>query len=91
MKRLELFGAKAKNDLNSMELKGYETYCRCEIVWHDDFGASPDVVTIKLNCGVEEDEDEDIFFYVNGINGLLGLTNWDNGEDFTINEIYEIY
>jgi hypothetical protein len=83
------YGTRAKSQIGSMELQGNETYCTCEIVWHDN--ESEETVTIKLDCGVEEDEDDDIFFYVKGIRELLGLTDWDNGEDFTINDIIEIY
>jgi len=82
------YGARAKEQLSNMELQGNETYCRCEIVWHDDESAS--IETIKLNNGVD-DEDEDIFFYVSSISELKTLMDWENGEDFTINDIIEIY
>lgn len=83
------YGTKAKEKIGGMELQGNETYCKCEIVWHDD--ESEEIVTIKLNCGFDESEDDDIFFYVSSIRALKTLMDWDNGEDFTINDIIEIY
>lgn len=83
------YGTRAKSQIESMKLQGNETYCKCEIVWHDD--ESVGIETIKLNCEFDESEDDDIFFYVSSIRALKTLMNWDNGEDFTINDIIEIY
>lgn len=82
------YGTRAKSQIESMELQGNETYCKCEIVWHDD--ESAEIETIKLDDGMDEDDD-DIFFYVSSIKELKSLMEWENGEDFTINDIIEIY
>lgn len=82
------YGTRAKSQIESMKLQGNETYCKCEIVWHDDESAV--IETIKLNNEMDEDDD-DIFFYVSSISELKTLMEWDNGEDFTINDIIEIY
>lgn len=83
------YGTRAKEQFSGMKLQGNEKYCKCEIVWHDDESAS--IETIKLDCEVDESEDDDIFFYVGNTDEFKNLMEWENGEDFTINDILEIY
>lgn len=56
----------------------------CPVIrWKDD--DTVEEVFIKLSCDVGENDDE-IFYYVNGINEIEALTDKDNGEDFYIIE-----
>ena len=48
-------------------------------------------VTIKLSTDVNEDEDDDVFFYCDGIDELLKLTENSNGEDFMITAFDDFY
>lgn len=66
-------------------------YARCCIQWHDDFGCGN--VTIALfpfenGLHVTKEEDDEIFFYCNGLEDFLRLFDEDS-EDFTIREIYK--
>ena len=50
-------------------------------------------VVIKLNPSTEEEQngegdDNEIFFYCNGIDGLLDLCENDNGEDFVVVDFF---
>lgn len=64
-------------------------YARVEIVWID-YG-EPSDVTFKLSTDIKEDEDGEIFFYCDGIDELLKLTEPDNGEDFMITGFEDFY
>ena len=64
-------------------------YARCCIQWHDDFGCAN--VTIALTPHeprLIDEEDEQIFFYCNGLEDFLHLFN-EHSEDFTVREIYK--
>lgn len=62
-------------------------YARCCIQWHDDFGCAN--VTIALfPYDVDVKDDDDIFFYCNGLEDFLRLFS-EEGEDFTIREVYK--
>lgn len=65
-------------------------YARCCIQWHDDFGCYNYTIALfpYSNKTVSEIEDNEIFFYCNGLEGFLHLFN-EEGEDFTIREIYK--
>lgn len=64
-------------------------YACVEIVWKDC--GEPSDVTIKLSTDIKEDEDGEIFFYCNGIDELLKLTDPNNGEDFVITGFEAFY
>ena len=65
----------------------YPLYARCCIQWHDDFGCNN--VTIALfPYDVTFEDDDEIFFYCNGIEDFLRLFDEKN-EDFSIREIYK--
>ena len=64
-------------------------YADCGVRYNDD-GCTIET-TIKLDCGVDEDEDEEIFFYCNGLCDLKGLTEEGPGTDFTVIEIIRFY
>lgn len=64
-------------------------YACVEIVWKDC--GEPSDVTIKLSTDIKEDEDGEIFFYCNGIDELLKLTEPNNGEDFVITGFEAFY
>lgn len=62
-------------------------FVRCCIQWHDDFGCAN--VTIALfPYDIDVKDDDDIFFYCNGLEDFLRLFS-ETGEDFTIREIYK--
>lgn len=60
-------------------------YANCYISWNDGIGGCD--VTIKLSSDVDPDEDGDIFFYCNTLDGLKSLTE-AGVEDFTITNLY---
>ena len=60
-------------------------YAECEIQFKDD--GSGGGVRIKLDCGMDENDD-DIFYYCNGLNDLKGLTKEGPGADFTIIDFF---
>lgn len=60
-------------------------YVDCRIRWKDD--KSENNVTICLECSDDNPNDESIFFYCDGIGGLVELCEGDNGEDFDIIDI----
>jgi hypothetical protein len=64
-------------------------YADCVVRYNDDGNTIE--TTIKLDCGVEEDEDDEIFFYCNGLEDLKGLTNEGPGTDFTVVEIIRFH
>jgi len=64
-------------------------YACVEIVWKDC--GEPSDVPIKLSTDIKEDEDGEIFFYCDGIDELLTLTEPDNGEDFVITAFEDFY
>lgn len=65
------------------ELDFQSNLVNCTIRWKDD-GNTLDV-TIKLSSDVGDDDD--IFFYCNSYNDLMGLMDEDNGEDFVVTKI----
>lgn len=71
------------------ETGGYPQYADCVIRFNDDGNTIE--TTIKLDCGVDEDEDDEIFFYCNGLNDLKGLTEEGPGTDFTVIEIIRFH
>ena len=61
---------------------GHEpSYAHCTIQWKDDGESHDDI--IKLSCDVGDDDDL-IFFYVNGISDFESLTESGSGEDFIV-------
>lgn len=78
----------AKEQLLSIKRTGEEQYCRCVIKWEDD--NTKENVVIKLNTNYDENDDM-IFAYVACFNDLLILCNKNNGEDFYITDIDELY
>lgn len=83
----------------------YPTYVDCLIRFKDDGNTCE--VTIKLNNECIDDEDDDIFFYCNGVNDFVSLLanideldNYDNQEednyqdgveDFVVIKVFNIY
>ena len=64
-------------------------YARVEVMYFDT--EMKQDVTIKLSTDVNEDEDDDVFFYCDGIDELLKLTENSNGEDFMITAFDDFY
>lgn len=60
------------------------TYAKCDVSFDD---GSMMYVTIKLSCDYNEDEDDYVFFYCNGLNDFLSLYDEDSGQDFHISGI----
>lgn len=78
-----------KFNVYNCETGEYPQYADCVVRYNDDGGTIE--TTIKLDCGVDEDEDDAIFFYCNGLNDLKGLTNEGPGTDFTVIEIISFH
>lgn len=60
-------------------------YANCQIEWLDDHNQYD--VTIKLSCDMDEEEDDNIFYYCNSLKELESLTETGH-EDFIVTEIY---
>lgn len=60
----------------------------CKIRWKDD--NTTQCVNIKTSTDYVEgsDEDNEIFFYCNGMEELKSLMKEDNGEDFVVVKIF---
>lgn len=56
-----------------------------KIHWKDDDDESEYTETIAID-GVDAIHDEDILFYCNSLQGLIGLTNEGPGEDFIVTQ-----
>lgn len=65
------------------------TYAECEIMWLDDKTGGR--ATIKLNNEVNDDEDALIFFYCANVQEFAELFDPDNGEEFYITDVYDVY
>ena len=63
----------------------FPNYAECEIQFKND--ESSVGVRIKLDCGRDEN-DEDIFYYCNGLNDLKGLTEERPGRHFIIIDFF---
>lgn len=60
-------------------------YAQCKIEWKDESCLAPNAVIIKLSTDVDENTDEKVFFYCNGIEELKSLADF-GGEDFVLTE-----
>ena len=49
------------------------------------------VFGIGVGSGIDEKVDEKIFFYVDSMEDLESLKNEDNGEDFVVTNIKEVF
>ena len=65
------------------------TYAECRIRWKDT--SEMEVVLFKLNVSYNEQEDDDVFFYVNSLADIDNLTNENNGEDFVVMSIVDTF
>lgn len=54
-----------------------------KVRWKSDQEESDNIETIAID-GVDARHDEDILFYCNSLQGLIGLTTEGPGEDFTV-------
>lgn len=69
---------------------GVEPVCAsCGIRYLDDYSTFEDTIAL-MDCTPEGWNDDDIFFYVSSLNELCELAE-DNGEDFVITDIYELF
>jgi hypothetical protein len=59
-------------------------YVLAHIHWKDT-NAEEDVI-IKLSCDYTPEEDEQIFFFCNGVEDLRGLMEEDNGQEFYVTD-----
>lgn len=59
-------------------------YAVCDIVWKDNNDLES--VKIQLSADSNPDEDDDFFFYCNGLNDLKSLCDFGS-EDFIVTEI----
>ena len=57
------------------------SYASATVMWKDD-GKTCDIM-FKLSCDYDETEDDQIFFYCNGVDDLISLSK-EGMEDFTI-------
>ena len=60
-------------------------YAQCVVEYTDTRDTLE--VTIKLSCDVVEEEDDTIFFYCNGLNDFISMTDEGTGCDFVIVDI----
>ena len=92
MKKLKLNPTALRSELCSkftkfIQQQGNEpNYANCQVIFNDSQEKCE--VTIKLSCDATPDEDDNIFYYCNGINDLCTLTVNNNGEDFRIIDIF---
>lgn len=56
-----------------------------KIHWKDDDDESEYTETIAID-GIDAIHDEDILFYCNSLQGLIGLTTEGSGEDFYVSD-----
>ena len=68
------------------EKKEEPEYAVCIVVWKDDNNS--ELVNIRLSSDCHPDEEDDIFFYCDGISGLKSLCEF-GGEDFIVTEIHD--
>lgn len=68
---------------------GNETFCDCSVKFNDT--KETETVTIKLNREVIEGEDDEMFFYCEGLDEFKELCEPNNGEDFVVVDIFAIY
>ena len=61
-------------------------YADIQIQWKDN--RMVEDKTVKLSTGRDED---DIFYQVDGVEGLKKLASFDNGKDFIVKDVKEIY
>lgn len=64
-------------------------FAECRIRWKDT--SEMEVVLFKLNVSYNEQEDDDVFFYVNSLADIDNLTNENNGEDFVVMSIVDTF
>lgn len=64
-------------------------FAKCRIRWKDT--SEMEVVLFKLNVSYNEQEDDDVFFYVNSLADIDNLTNENNGEDFVVMSIVDTF
>lgn len=72
---------KAKENTQNQPL-----YADIQIQWKDN--RMVENKTVKLSTGRDED---DIFYQVDGVEGLKKLASFDNGKDFIVKDVKEIY
>lgn len=68
------------------EKKEEPEYAVCVVVWKDDNNS--ELVNIRLSSDCHPDEEDDIFFYCDGLSGLKSLCEF-GGEDFIVTEIHD--
>ena len=68
------------------EKKEEPEYAVCVVVWKDDNNSEH--VKILLSSDCHPDEEDDIFFYCDGLSGLKSLCEF-GGEDFIVTEIHD--
>lgn len=66
-------------------------YAEVKIKWYDDSFVSDNIETIVVNGCDVLDNDEDILFYCNSVNGLIALTNDASIADFLVVEFFGFY
>ena len=86
------FGVIANAETLFRQFKNYvgcePHYARCRIRFDTD-GSEEDVV-IKLTSD-EDEKDDEIFFYCDGLDDLVRLCYAENGEDFDLIELVEYF
>lgn len=75
------FQYKYKEDTQNQPL-----YADIQIQWKDN--RMVEDKTVKLSTGRDED---DVFYQVDGVEGLKKLASFDNGKDFIVKDVKEIY
>lgn len=65
-------------------------YVSAHIHWKENYGGGEEDVLIKLSCGYNDGEDDNVFFFANGVEELKSLMKEDNGEDFYISDYHFI-
>ena len=65
-------------------------YANCMVIF--EYDDEPMEETFKLDCGASEDEGDDgVFYYCNGLYALKGLTEKGPGTDFYIVDILRFF
>ena len=67
------------------------TFVSCGVVWDNGADNTIDNEVIKLNTEIIEDEDDEIFFYCEDNEEFLELCEGNNGQDFIVEEIYDLF
>lgn len=81
----------ALEQINETTFTGEELYCYCSISWKSPmYEDNSDNIILKLNH-VYDDEDDNIFMYVNGIEQLKEMANYNNSWDWFIEKIHGFY